>query len=405
MSSFRKLCICVFSLLAVLFAAAGITLFKSTDTHNGFYRVEAKRLEHQIEDTGSLDISSYKYITGVYADNGGDLYSSDKPYVIIDANGSLYRVEYTRDDGSGQAIIILLFMAAVILLIGGIMLYIYLKIIRPFARLSELPREIAKGNLAPQIKQDKNRFLGEITWGMDMLRESVEESRKKELEIQKDKKLLLLSLSHDIKTPLSAIKLNAKALERGLYQDEEKRRSAARSIEDHTVEIEKYMSQITKAASEDFMEFEINETEGFIKPVIDRIRSRYSERLAASGTEFTIGRFDDILLSCDPDRLGECIQNLMENAIKYGDGKRISIDLEKVDGCMTITVSNTGCTLEESELTSIFDSFQRGSNAERIQGNGLGLFICRRLMSKMDGDIYAQIDNGCFRVVLVVKII
>ena len=298
-----------------------------------------------------------------------------------------------------------IFMAAVILLTGGIMLYIYLKIIRPFAQLSKLPKEIAKGNLAPQLKQDKSRYLGEITWGMDMLRESVEESRKKELEIQKDKKLLLLSLSHDIKTPLSAIKLNAKALERGLYSDGEKQKAAAMSIEDHAVEIEKYMAQITKAASEDFMEFDIKETEGFIKPVIEKIKERYSERLASSGTEFIIGKFDDILLSCDTDRLGECIQNLIENAIKYGDGKRISIDFDKTDGCMTITVTNTGCTLEEKELTSIFDSFQRGSNTERIQGNGLGLYICRKLMEKMGGDIYAEIVKGCFRAVLVVKII
>ena len=47
---------------------------------------------------------------------------------------------------------------------------------------------------------------------MNLLRESIEESRKKEITMQRDKKLLLLSLSHDIKTPLSAIKLNAKAL-------------------------------------------------------------------------------------------------------------------------------------------------------------------------------------------------
>ena len=69
-------------------------------------------------------------------------------------------------------------------------------------------------------------------------------------------------------------------------------------------------------------------------------------------------------------------QNLIENAIKYGDGKRISIDFDKIDGCMTIAVTNTGCTLEEKELTSIFDSFHRGSNAGKTQGNGLGLYIC-----------------------------
>ena len=107
----------------------------------------------------------------------------------------------------------------------------------------------------------------------------------------------------------------------------------------------------------------------------------------------------------DEVKLGMAFRNLIENAIKYGDGKRISIDFDKIDGCMTIAVTNTGCTLEEKELTSIFDSFHRGSNAGKTQGNGLGLYICRRLMSKMGGDVYARTSDGCFTAVLVVRIV
>ena len=86
---------------------------------------------------------------------------------------------------------------------------------------NHVPKELAKGNLAVPISEEKSRFFGEFTWGVNLLRESIENSRKKEITMQKDKKLLLLSLSHDIKTPLSAIKLNAKALARGLYKNEE----------------------------------------------------------------------------------------------------------------------------------------------------------------------------------------
>ena len=68
----------------------------------------------------------------------------------------------------------------------------------------------------------KSRFFGKFTWGVNLLREKIEDDRKKELSMQRDKKLLLLSLSHDIKTPLSAIKLNAKAIAKGIYNDEEK---------------------------------------------------------------------------------------------------------------------------------------------------------------------------------------
>lgn len=75
-----------------------------------------------------------------------------------------------------------------------------------------------------------------------------------------------------------------------------------------------------------------------------------------------------------------------------------------MDSCELITVTNTGCTLEEKELPQIFSSFHRGSNAENIQGNGLGLFICKRLMSLMNGEVYAEIKDGCFCVTLVARL-
>ena len=119
---------------------------------------------------------------------------------------------------------------------------------------------------------------------------------------------------------------------------------------------------------------------------------------------FPFGKGDDCILSCDADRLAECLQNLIENAIKYGDGRQIKLSFDKVDGCELITVRNTGCTLEEKELPQIFESFHSGSNAAKVQGNGLGLFICKRLMSLMGGEVYAEIREKCFCVTLVVKL-
>ena len=120
--------------------------------------------------------------------------------------------------------------------------------------------------------------------------------------------------------------------------------------------------------------------------------------------EQNLQKYDDCILSCDADRLAECLQNLIENAIKYGDGKRIEISFDKMDGCELITVMNTGCALEAKELPQIFGSFHRGSNADKIQGNGLGLFICKRIMSLMDGEVYAEIQGDSFSVTLVVKL-
>lgn len=400
MSTFRKLAAAVIVLFIAVIAGLNIYLLRSGDS--GTYRVEAKRLADRIEETGSTDISGFPHLTGVYS--GEQLYRSDEHYLIIEAGGKLYRVEYTTEGRNRTVWAVNCVLAALFLLILILLFYIRRNIIVPFGRLNTVPQELAKGNLAVPIPEEKSRLFGKFTWGVNLLREKIEGDRQKELSMQRDKKLLLLSLSHDIKTPLSAIKLNAKALARGLYKDEEKRRSAAESINSRADEIEHFVSEITKAASEDFMEFEVTQGEVFLSSILRRLSDRYAQQLAVSGTKFTIDRFDDCILSCDPDRLAECLQNLIENAVKYGDGRQIGLSFDKMDGCELITVSNTGCSLEEKELPQIFESFHRGSNAENVQGNGLGLFICKRLMSLMGGEIYADIREERFCVTLVVRL-
>lgn len=403
MKAFRRLCIVVVTVFLLLTAVLNLFLVRVKDRNEGIYRVEAKRLADEIAETGEFDLEKYPHITGVSGAGDGELYVSDEHYLIIEADGMLYRVEYIVGNGHYSIAVINCVFGALFLLIVSLLYYIRGHIIVPFSRLNDVPQELARGNLSVSIPEEKSRFLGKFTWGMNLLRESIEDSRKKEITMQRDKKLLLLSLSHDIKTPLSAIKLNAKALAKGLYKDEEKRYAAAESINTRADEIEHFVSEITKAASEDFMSFEVTQEEAFLSTVIARIKARYAPQLAMSGTEFAIQKYDDCILSCDPDRLAECLQNLIENAIKYGDGRRIEISFDKMDDCGLITVSNTGCTLEAKELSQIFESFHRGNNADKVQGNGLGLFICKRLMGLMNGEVYADIRDECFYITLVVK--
>jgi signal transduction histidine kinase len=402
MRAFKRLCIAVLTIFLILAAVLNIVMLQNRKYVDGGYRVEAKRLADEIAETGSYDLAGYPHLTGVYT--GDDLYKSDEHYVIIEANGTLYRVEYSLGNDDSLLIAANCIFGVLFLLLCGVFAYIWHNVIQPFGSLNDVPQELARGNLAVPIPEQKSRFFGKFTWGVNLLREKIEDDRKKEISMQRDKKLLLLSLSHDIKTPLSAIKLNAKALAKGIYSDEEKRRSAAESINARADEIEQFVSEITRAASEDFMSFEVTQGEEFLSAIISKISARYAPQLSLSGTEFVIHKYDDCILSCDADRLAECLQNLIENAIKYGDGRRIEINFDKMDGCELITVTNTGCTLEEKELPQIFGSFHRGSNADKIQGNGLGLFICKRLMSLMGGEVYAEIHEDCFSVTLVVKL-
>ena len=122
------------------------------------------------------------------------------------------------------------------------------------------------------------------------------------------------------------------------------------------------------------MSFAIVMDEEFLIRIVKRISARYTPQLAMSGTEFIIPKYNDCILSCDSDRLTEFLQNLIENAIKYGNGKRIEPSFDKMDGCKLITVSNTDCTLETKELPQIFERFHRvhpKSSLQEVRKNNL----------------------------------
>ena len=214
MKTFRRLCIVVITVFVLLTAGLNLFLVGVKDRNEGIYRVEAKRLADEMAETGNYDLEKYPHITGVSGADDGELYISDEHYLIIEAGGALYRVEYTVGNGQHSIAAINCVFGALFVLMISLLYYIRGHIIVPFGRLSDVPKELARGNLAVPIPEEKSRFFGKFTWGVNLLRESIEDSRKKEIAMQRDKKLLLLSLSHDIKTPLSAIKLNAKALAR-----------------------------------------------------------------------------------------------------------------------------------------------------------------------------------------------
>ena len=321
---------------------------------------------------------------------------------LHDKSDTIYKVIYTQTDYRTW-ILMDIVLGILFLLSVFLIFYIWKKVIKPFQRIQYLTEELAKGNLSVPIKAEKSKFLGRFLWGMDMLRDTLESNKEKELELQKEKKTLILSLTHDIKTPLSAIRLYTKALSEGLYSTEERCAGAYRGIEKNVKEIEEYVNEITSASRENFLQLSVNQTEVYLSDVIEAIQKLYTDKLSSLHTVFQIDSYTDLLLKGDADRLIEVMQNLLENAIKYGDGKTITISFSEEEDCRLITVKNSGCSLKHEEIVNIFDSFYRGSNAGSAKGSGLGLYISRQLMRKMDGEVFAEIEGSDFRATVVVR--
>ena len=253
------------------------------------------------------------------------------------------------------------------------------------------------------LEESKHRFFGKFLWGLSMLGDSLKDSRTKELKLLKEKKLLLLSISHDIKIPLSAIKLYAKALKENLYDSKEKCNEAAGMIETHAKEIEEFVKQIVAASSEEILNIEVVNSEFYLKDFIQKVQAVYGPKLAVTLTDFEVGHYDNKLIKGDFEKAFEVMENLLENAMKYGDGKRISLDFYEEEYCQVIRIFNTGEPVAADQLPHLFDSFYRGSNASDKQGNGLGLYIAKQIMNKMEGEIFAERQSGGMSISLVFR--
>lgn len=387
-----------------IFVAANVILLSGRTQSGRPYMVEIDRLARAIGERGfeDIDLSHCRYVENVEQSGSrfpeeGFYEDTDCDYQVRVVDGKIYRFDYAYQANQGQRRMIFtvnIILAVMSLLLLGILLFVQRKILTPFAELSELPYELSKGNLTVPIKENKYRFFGRFVWGLNVLRENLEQRKQRELSLLREKKTLVISLSHDIKTPLSAIKLYAKALTRGLYGEKEKQLEIFDSIGEKADEIERFLSQIIEASSEDFLNFEVKQGEFYLSELVQAVSDYYREKLDIMKISFSVGEYTDCLLKGDLDRSVEVLQNIVENAVKYGDGHEIALSFSREEDCRLLTVRNTGCTLAQTELPHIFESFIRGTNAESVNGSGLGLYICRQLMHKMQGEVFAEIKEG-----------
>lgn len=407
MKKFNIVFIVIFILLLVGDIAVNLSLTSTTDKEDREYIVQVERLSHKISDNKSYNLDDYPRIISVEKSNTASeefVAGGNNDYVIRKINNKYYRFEYEKFqeniDVSLIAFVNIIF-ALIIILVTVVMIYIKQMVLKPFNQLKDVPYELSRGNLTVPVKENKNRLFGKFIWGIDLLREYIEEQKTNQLKLQKDKKTLIMSISHDIKTPLSAIKLSSKALSKGLYNDREKQIQLAENIDAKANEIEKFVSEIIKASNEDFIKFKVENSEFYLKQLIEEIKHYYNEKMDLNKTEFIVDDFSNCLVKGDLNRSIEVIQNIIENALKYGDGKWIKIAFSEEEGCQLIEISNSGSKISDAEFPHIFDSFWRGGNSENVQGSGLGLYICRQLMNLMNGEIFALIQGDIMSVTLV----
>ena len=409
MSKFKifVLWIVIIEILLIL-SANRLYFYQNNNSSGRLYLVEARRVVKEIEEQKleaseieTMSFNQYETIVGMKEFVAGEFCDND--YLVEEIDGKLYRIEYAEERSPRLPLYINISLFGMMIVTNIVLVYVYHKVLKPFRDMSNLSYELAKGNLSMPVKEEKSKLFGRFLWGMDMLREKLEETKEKELAFQKERKTLILSLSHDIKTPLSSIELYSKALSEHLYDTQERKDEALQGIARNVKEIKGYVNEIVTASREDFLNLEVRMEEYYLSDVMKGTKSYYKDKLSVIHTEFEMDEISECLVRGDKNRMGEVLQNVMENAIKYGDGKCIRISFGEEEDCKLIHIENSGCSLKKEELPNLFDSFYRGSNSAGMKGNGLGLYICKTLMRKMDGEIFAGIKEDIFCVTIVVR--
>lgn len=327
--------------------------------------------------------------------------SSSKRIITLSSSKSnvLYRFEYKVERIPSMLLwMVNLFFILAVLLLLLILLFVRRQIISPFHQMEDMADALRHRDFTYELPQRKYKFFGKFVWAIDVMKEELRQHEQRELELLRDKKLMISSLSHDIKTPLSNIRLYTDALKEQLYPSE----TIMLRVTQNCDKIDQYVKDIIQASSADLFDFTIAPHELYLHEILPILKEE-EERIALAMTLYKQDIFlTDHLVYADLYRLKEVIHNIVDNALKYGDGKWVHVSFYEEEQHPIIKITNSGKGISELDTKAIFQSFYRGSNVNQQQGNGLGLYICKELMRKMEGDIFMsqEDDSVSFHLVL-----
>ncbi|MBP5608445.1 MAG: HAMP domain-containing histidine kinase, partial [Lachnospiraceae bacterium] len=128
----------------------------------------------------------------------------------------------------------------------------------------------------------------------------------------------------------------------------------------------------------------------YLHELMDLVNEEYRGRMELLHIPFETVCENDPLICSDKDGLYKVTAQLLDNAVKYGSGQGISLHMGRQDEDVIISVRNKGNVLSEEETAYVFKSFWRGSNAKGKEGQGIGLYVARKIAERLGGDIFMR---------------
>ena len=281
----------------------------------------------------------------------------------------------------------ILIVAAVVAAGAAVALSLWLvrRLTRPLAAIERTAAAIAGGDLEARVglpAADVDDELAAVGAAIDTM--AAELGRHRSLE-----RAFLMSISHDLRTPLTSIRGYAEAVAEGAADDEESRHQAALIIESEARRLERLVADLLMLARLDAREFSLHPGPVDVAEVARHSAVALEPAAREAGLQLVVtGDPGPLVATADRERLGQVIANLVENALKYAAGT-VEVEVRRAgSGEAEIAVSDDGPGIDPDDLPRVFERLYTSRRQPgRKVGTGLGLAIVRELVTAMGGRV------------------
>ena len=296
----------------------------------------------------------------------------------------------------------MLIAGIMILLIAGtvMVVWIYRSIIQPLGKLEEATKKIRDGNLDFSLEVEEEDEIGQLCQDFEEMRIRLKESTEEKIQYDKESKELISNISHDLKTPITAIKGYVEGIMDGVASSPEKLDKYIRTIYNKANDMDRLIDELTFYSKIDTNKIPYT----FSKINVSRYFRDCAEEvgLDLEAQNIELGYFndveDDVCVIADVEQLRRVVNNIISNSVKYLDKKKgiINIRIKDVGDFVEVGIEDNGRGIAARDLPNIFDRFYRtdASRNSTKGGSGIGLSIVKKIIEDHNGRIWATSKEG-----------
>jgi signal transduction histidine kinase len=308
----------------------------------------------------------------------------------------------TGVDGSGLRIMTkdLFFTALVILIFTSVSvgLWIYRSVATPLVKLRKATQNIKDGNLDFVLDVEGADEFAELCRDFEEMRRRIKESAEEKLVLDKENKELISNISHDLKTPITAVKGYVEGIMDGVADTPEKMDRYVRTIYNKTVEMDHLINELTFYSKIDTNRIPYTFSKLNVEDYFSDCAEEVGLELETRGIQLCYANYvdSDVQVIADGEQIRRVIHNIISNAIKYmdkGKGMKgiIQIRVKDVGDFVQVEIEDNGKGIAAKDLPYIFDRFYRTdvSRNSAKGGSGIGLSIVRKILEDHGGKVWA----------------